>query len=126
MSKIMLSIKPEYAHRILDGSKKYEFRKHLGKDVSAIIIYSTAPEKKIIGEVNVIGTLEMTKTELWEKTKSASGISREKFREYYRDCSKACAYVLGSVKEYPEPKTLEEYGLSLAPQSFIYIVDESI
>ena len=29
MSKILLSIKPEYAHKILEGTKKYEFRKQL-------------------------------------------------------------------------------------------------
>ena len=41
MSKILLSIKPEYAHKILEGTKKYEFRKHLPKKkIEKIIIYS--------------------------------------------------------------------------------------
>ena len=31
MSTILLSIKPEYAKKIIDGTKKYEFRKRLAK-----------------------------------------------------------------------------------------------
>lgn len=47
MCKILLSIKPEYVERIMDGSKIYEFRKRkCSKDINGIIIYSTAPVKK--------------------------------------------------------------------------------
>lgn len=122
MNTILLSIKPEYVKRIFDGTKKYEFRKHLAqKDVSKIIVYSTFPEMKIVGEVQVKETLEMAKTPLWEMTKTEAGISRSKYRKYFENCSKACAYVLGKTTIYVEPKTLEEYGLSQAPQSFVYI-----
>ena len=44
MSTILLSIKPEYVNKIIAGTKKYEFRKHLAQgDIQKIIIYSTAP-----------------------------------------------------------------------------------
>ena len=32
MATILLSIKPEYVERIFNGSKKYEFRKHLPQE----------------------------------------------------------------------------------------------
>ena len=55
MSVILLSIKPEYCKKIFDGTKKYEFRKHLAQNnVSKIIVYSTFPEMKVLGEVEVI------------------------------------------------------------------------
>ena len=55
MSVILLSIKPEYCRKIFEGTKKYEFRKHLAQnDVEKIVVYSTAPEKKVIGEIEVI------------------------------------------------------------------------
>lgn len=124
MSTILLSIKPEYANKIIVGTKKYEFRKHLAQgNIQKIIIYSTAPEKMIIGEVEVIGTLSMKKTPLWEKTKSAAGISREKYREYFAESPIAHAYVLGKAKKYETPKALTDVGLTQAPQSFVYLDD---
>lgn len=58
MSKILLSIKPEYAHKILEGTKKYEFRKHLPKKkIEKIIIYSTAPDGSVIGEFAWYGVI---------------------------------------------------------------------
>lgn len=124
MSTILLSIRPEYANRILAGTKKFEFRKHLAlDDVQKIIIYSTAPEKKIIGEVEVIGTLSMKKSPLWEKTKNAAGISRKKYREYFCGCAIAHAYMLGKVTKYEAKLSLTDIGLVQAPQSFVYISD---
>lgn len=122
MNTILLSIKPEYVKRIFDGTKKYEFRKRLAqKDVSKIVVYSTFPEMKIVGEVQVIGVLSMSKTQLWEMTKKEAGISRSKYRKYFEKSKKAYAYVLGKTKIYDIPKTLEEYGILQAPQSFIYV-----
>lgn len=121
MSTILLSIKPEYANKIMEGTKKYEFRKHLAQsNVQKIIIYSTAPEKKIIGEVEVLGTLSMKKTPLWEKTKSAAGISRKKYREYFDGCIIAHAYLLGQAVKYEVSKELIDFGIDFPPQSFVY------
>lgn len=122
MSKILLSIKPEYAHAILNGTKKFEYRKHIAqKAVNSIIIYSTLPEEKVIGEVEVLGTLSMKKTPLWEKTKSEAGISREKYREYFRESNTANAYILGKAFKYDVYKSLNDFGISQAPQSFVYL-----
>lgn len=122
MSTILLSIKPEYANKIIAGTKKYEFRKHLAQgNIQKIIIYSTAPEKKIIGEVEVVGTLSMKKTPLWEKTKMNAGISRKKFRQYFDRCAIAHAYVLGKATKYEISMDLADVGITQAPQSFVYI-----
>ena len=122
MNVILLSIKPEYCKKIFDGTKKYEFRKHLAQNnVSKIIVYSTFPEMKVIGEVEVKGTLSMKKTPLWERTKNFAGISREKYRLYFKDCVKAHAYILGETTLYDTPVTLETFGIKQAPQSFVYV-----
>lgn len=122
MSVILLSIKPEYCKKIFEGTKKYEFRKHLAQsEVKKIIVYSTVPEKKVVGEVEVIGTLSMKKTPLWEHTKNYAGISRDNYREYFQNVSEAHAYVLGLATMYKTPKKLIDFGVSQAPQSFIYL-----
>lgn len=125
MSKILLSINPEYVQRILNGEKKFEFRKRLANDtVDTIVIYETSPVMKIVGEVKVIGTLEMAPSTLWECTKSNAGILRKKYREYFRGCKRAFAYELGEVILYENTYSLETIGINQAPQSFIYISNE--
>ena len=122
MCKILLSIKPEYVERIMDGSKIYEFRKRkCSKDIDGIIIYSTAPVKKVVAEADVSGILEGTPEQVWKKTKSQSGISAGFFFQYYAGKDRAFAYKLSNVKKFRRPKTLGEYGISCAQQSFVYV-----
>lgn len=47
-------------------------------------------------------------------------ISKKFFDEYFKNRSVAYAYKLGKVKVYDEPKSLIEFGLRAAPQSFAY------
>ncbi len=122
MATILLSIKPEYVKKIFSGEKKYEYRKHLSQEpVDRIIVYSTDPEQKVVGEITVIGIMKMSPTRLWEQTKRDAGISREKFRKYFKGCKSAFAYQLGETNIYETPKALSDYGISQAPQSFVYI-----
>jgi len=53
--KVLLSIKPEYAEKILSGEKKYEYRRAIFKDqsVNKIIIYASSPIQKVIGEFDI-------------------------------------------------------------------------
>ena len=39
--KVLLSIKPEFADKIFNGTKKYEFRKSIfkNKDVDTVVVY---------------------------------------------------------------------------------------
>ncbi len=124
MSKILLSVKPEYAKLILDGSKKYEFRKRLAQEaIDSIIIYSTSPQMAVVGEVEVIQSITMSPSTLWEFTKKEAGISRAKYRRYFKDCKKAFAYKLGDVTLYECPKALKDFGILKAPQSFVYLAE---
>ena len=122
MRTILLSIKPEYVEKILYGTKKYEYRKTKCKEkVEKIIIYSTAPVMQVVGEAEVEGIIEGTLEEVWEKTKDYSGTTYEFFCEYYNGKSKAIAYKLKKVKKYEEVKSLESFGIEVAPQSFVYV-----
>mgnify|MGYP004692631791 FL=1 len=122
MKALLLSIKPEYVAKILQGEKKFEYRKRLAKeDVSYIYVYSTAPSMKVVASVHIEGHLSDSPTALWEKTKAAAGISRAKFRDYFRGCKTAYAYELGKVEVFESPKNLSDFGVVVAPQSFVYI-----
>lgn len=120
--KILISINPEHVKNIINGIKKYEYRKIAAKqDISSIIIYETTPVKRIVAEAEIIDVLMYSPEELWKLTKEESGISKAFFDEYFEGKEIAYAYKLGKIKVYDEPKTLLEYGIKAAPQSFVYI-----
>lgn len=122
MCKILLSINPEHVENIFNGSKEYEFRKiKCKKDVDKIIIYSTAPVMKVVGEAKVERIIEGNPSEVWEQTKKKSGIDESFYFDYYKDKAKAVAYKLFEVVKYTVPKELSSFGLSNAPQSFVYL-----
>ena len=80
--------------------------------------------QRVVGEVAVLGTLAMKPSPLWEATKTASGISRAKYRAYFRGCATAYAFLLGQTHIYDDPKTLEEMGINSAPQFFVYLSED--
>ncbi len=125
MPAMLLSIKPEYAQRIIDGIKEFEFRtRRCREDITKIIFYSTAPESKVTGEAEIEEVISGAPSTVWELTKHAAGISRSFFRTYYKGRPVAVAYKLKNVIAYDEPKTLEDYGITHIPQLFVYLEDE--
>lgn len=71
MCAILLSINPNHVENILNGSKKYEFRKKACKrHVDKILIYSTTPIMKIVGEAEVEDVLVDEPETIWKKTKA--------------------------------------------------------
>lgn len=122
MCEILLSIHPQHVEKIFDGTKQFEFRKVLCKrKVDKIIIYSTSPVMKVVGEAQVEDILYEDPESIWEKTKDFSGIEENFFFDYFKDKVKALAYKLCNVKQYATPIELSDFGLTHAPQSFAYI-----
>lgn len=122
---VILSIKPEFAEKIFEGSKKYEFRRAIfkNKDVKKIIVYASAPVQKVIGEFEVDSILNCDLKTLWNKTKDQSGITSDYFYQYFEKKDKGFAIKIKNTKLYKNPKCLrEDYNL-LPPQSFLYYVD---
>lgn len=120
--KIIISINPIHVENIINGLKKYEYRKVAAKqDISSIIIYETTPIKKVVTEAEVVDVLMMSPKDLWEETKNKSGIDKAFFDEYFKGRKVAYAYKLGTIKVYDKPILLSDLGINAAPQSFVYI-----
>lgn len=127
MSEIVLSIKPEYVGKILQKKKIYEFRKKLPtRSVDVIHIYCTYPVKKVVAKIQVTGILKASPSLLWEETKHFAGISRSDYRQYFRGCKVAYAFSLGELTVFDSPKDINEYGLVVPPQSFVYVSKDSL
>ena len=122
MRKLLMSIGPEHVAHILDGSKKFEFRRTLcRRKAEAILLYATAPAGLVVGEAEILGTVMGTPEEVWARTGHAAGISRAEFDRYFAGKERAGAYVLGRTTRFSRPRTLAEYGVSRPPQSFLYV-----
>lgn len=123
MRKILISINPKHVDNIINGVKKFEYRRKAAKkDVSSIIIYETTPIKRVVAEAEIIDVLELPKEQLWEETKNEAGISKAFFLDYFKGKEIAYAYKLGKIKVFDKPKFLSDYGLRAAPQSFAYVM----
>ena len=122
MCKILLSINPRHVEHILEGSKKYEFRKvRCRKDVDKILIYATAPQKKVVAEADIEDIIIDVPNAVWEKTNDFAGITYSFFESYYKGKSIAIAYKLRNVITFDKPLSLNDLGITNAPQSFIYL-----
>lgn len=123
--RVLLSIKPEYAEKILNGTKRFEYRKALPRNtaVHTVVIYATMPVGKVVGEFEIGGVLCERPDDLWQRTKDASGITREFFDVYFDGREHASAIAVKRPKRYRTPKRLEDVsGSSIPPQSFQYLV----
>lgn len=122
--KVLLSVKPEFAEKILSGEKKYEFRKCLPrqKNVHIVLIYATMPVGKIVGEFYIDRFIKDTPKNLWVETKEHAGITKLYFDEYFHGRKVACAIAIKSVKRYRKEIELRAVlPNALAPQSFCYV-----
>lgn len=120
--KVLLSIKPEFADKIFSGKKLYEYRKTIFKQkVTTIVVYSSSPVQKVIGEFSIEKIYHAEIDELWTKTKDYSGISEDFYHQYFSKKEKGYAIEISGATLYENPLDLKEnYGI-LPPQSFAYI-----
>ena len=83
--KVVLSIKPEHAFKIFDGTKKFEFRRSIfkNKDIKSIIVYASSPVQQVIGEFEIDKVLRHDLSTLWDITHEFSGISEEFYYNYF-------------------------------------------
>ncbi|WP_018925003.1 hypothetical protein [Salsuginibacillus kocurii] len=124
--KVLLSIKPEFVEEIFKGNKKYEFRKSIFKnEVSSVMVYSTKPEGKIVGEFAIDQVLYEDKDNLWNLTNSYSGISKSFFNTYFSNKDKGYAIKIGDIQLYEKPIDPMKLKTPLKPpQSFRYINED--
>ncbi|MFA6336165.1 MAG: hypothetical protein WCX48_11575 [Bacteroidales bacterium] len=121
--RVLLSIKPQFAHKIFDGSKKFEFRKSIfkNKEIHTVVVYASSPVQKVIGEFTIDEILEAQPQALWEKTKQDSGITKSFFDSYFLNRDIAYAIKVRDTALYKDPLSLSDFDLSFAPQSFVYL-----
>jgi len=122
---VLLSIKPKYVEEIINGNKRYEFRKSIFRcreDVELVYVYSTSPVKKIVGVFTIETIIEDHPRKLWENFREFSGIGEEEFFSYFGGHKKGFAIGIGNVEVFEDPiDPKNSIPGFVPPQSFRYV-----
>jgi predicted transcriptional regulator len=117
-----LSIKPIFAEAILQGVKRYEFRRSIfTRPVDVVLVYASTPVQRVLAEFDVRSIITESVETLWELTKSSAGIDEELFYRYFAGRNYGHAIEIGEVRPYKIPFCPIEYLGIHPPQSFAYV-----
>lgn len=123
-TRVLLSVKPQFADAILAGEKTFEFRRALFRspNVRTVVLYASSPVCRVVGEFVVDEILTLEIQELWRQTHRGAGIERSYFDEYFSGCERGHALRVAKPHRYRRPKCLrEDFGVKHPPQSFRYL-----
>lgn len=123
-TRVLLSVKPQFAEAILAGDKKFEFRRLLFKreDVRTIVLYASSPTCKVVGEFTIDKILTLALDALWETTCDGGAIDRSYFDRYFVGRETGHALKVKRTRRYRSPLCLRrDFGISHPPQSFCYL-----
>jgi predicted transcriptional regulator len=127
---LLLSIKPQFVQKILDGQKTVELRKVKPQLTSGdfILIYESSPTKCLIGWFEVQDIICEKPQALWKKVQGDAGITKEEFDAYYQKSRLGFAIKIqyGHTTKLPLDKVRQKWTTFHPPQSFHYLKEEEI
>ncbi len=127
-NKLLMSIHPKYAKRILYGKKKVELRRKFTKkwEYANVCLYSSSPIQALIGEAKIDRVVVGEPNFIWEKFNLDLGCSKDEFDKYAGSSKKVYAVVFGEVRPYKLsiPRSQLSYLLTKdlkPPQSYCFL-----
>ena len=123
---VVLSIKPVYSEKILEGRKTVELRRRFPVSAPSgaiAYIYATSPIKAMVGTAEIRDVLKLPIEQIWAEFETSVSIERNKFDKYFEGLNEGYALVFEDVKAFSRPLPLSElrerFGFE-PPQSFLY------
>ncbi|MDX1939036.1 MAG: hypothetical protein SFU99_00710 [Saprospiraceae bacterium] len=125
--RVLLSIKPEFAFKIFEGKKKYEFRKVIFKrmGITKVVVYASAPVSMVIGEFEIADIIHDEIERLWQETNRYAGIDEAYFYQYFAERETGYAIKIREATLYENELCIKEYFGIAPPQSFAYVNSET-
>ena len=124
-NRILMSIKAEYAKKVLAGDKKIEIRRRFSKKWIGhkVSLYASRPESSIVGEALIKKVVGGEPESIWERFHKDIGCTREEFNNYTENSSEVYAILLEEAVPYRKSVSLEEVSTLtqkrlLPPQSY--------
>lgn len=128
---LFISIKPEFANKILNKEKCIELRK-IKPHVSSgdyIIIYASSPKKSVIGFGEIKRIIETTPDKMWKEYQSMLGIDELRYQSYYKDKKKAIGIEIGAIKAISPISLYDLRKIDIKfhpPQIYRYVTNQQI
>lgn len=129
---LFLSIKPEFANKIIAKEKTIELRKvrpHVNQG-DYVVIYASSPTMSVVGFGQIKQIIEMSPDDMWNTYSSKLGIDRTRFDIYFQDKDKAVGIEFESIKKVQPVITLDKIRevdqTFCPPQSYRYVSNEQI
>jgi predicted transcriptional regulator len=112
-------MKPQYAERILSGSKMVEIRKKFSERWLGckVVLYSSSPQKALVGEATVCSITKGTPDAIWTRFHAGLGCTRDEFSAYVRRAAEVNAIELDNVSPYKEPVSISQISHLLGLQA---------
>jgi predicted transcriptional regulator len=122
---LLISVKPQYAEAILDGTKTVELRRTRPSlpDGSLVLLYSSTPTRAVVGWAHLMRVQEGSPEEIWQAIGDAAAIDQETFDAYFHGAEAAYALELDKVVEATQPvplSVIRSIGVQ-PPQSWRYL-----
>lgn len=127
---LLLSIKPQFASKIFEGTKRIELRKSKPRVSKGdyVIIYVTTPVKAIKGVCRVKEVILSEPSDLWKNRADDLGVDKVMFKSYYDGHNICVGIELEDVIELEEEIPLNEIRSKVPkfapPQTFRYFEPE--
>ena len=123
---LVLSLRPRYAHAILDGTKTVELRKRrvAASPGTDLILYATTPMRAVVGTARLQGTILCEPEAAWREHAASLGLERHEFERYLAGVTMACLLLLENVRRLQRPLSLAELTRTDSfrpPQSYRYV-----
>jgi predicted transcriptional regulator len=115
---VLMSIRPEYAEAILSGEKTVELRRRRPsfEPGAKILIYSSAPDQKLLGTFEVAAIQEGSPHGLWRKVAEEACINHADYQAYFDGCEMAYGIEVRRVRRL-KPRRLQ----FRPPQSYLFL-----
>jgi predicted transcriptional regulator len=99
-SDAIISIHPNYANAILDGTKTIELRRRIPElaNGTRLWIYATSPTAAVLGVATITRVNRAHPRTIWQKHRNGAGVDYASFTEYFIGAQEAVAIVLAAVE----------------------------
>lgn len=121
---VFLPIKPKFAFPILDGVKRFEFRKSaFKKEIKKVVVYASSPHQRILGFFDVKAIHKSRLWEAWRKFGKHGSISKKEYSEYFKGKEYAISIEVGKIVRFTTPMHPQEVFSAdfKVPQSYTYL-----
>lgn len=126
---IFISIKPDYAFKLVNRQKTIELRKNMPsvEDGDYLIIYATMPIKTVIGYAKINKVFKTNPLQMWAEHSDKLGIDKIDFDKYYSGSKVSIGIEVKSVIKLasgiPLQKIKDIFPSFSPPQTYKYFTN---